>query len=228
MELKELLVKQNNFRSECINLVASENVMSNYAKYALNSDLGSRYFFYKTYRTESKISYKYFGSETLSEILEKGNNLAQKLFDCKFSSLYPLSGHLANQTALYSFCKPGDQILCVDPAMGGYPGLTKENLPRGHGLKVNYIPYSHPNNIDIESTRHMLSKEDYKLVILSSAHTLFPEKIKELSEVINEVQPDALLVSDMSHPLGLVAGGNFENPLNHLAIQSHLTASFIP
>ena len=215
MSFQKILKNQNNYRSNCVNLVPSENVMSDYAKSALSSDFGSRYFFYKPYETESKISYEYFGSEYVAKMLSLGISLSKEIFNCNYASLYPLSGHLANQTIIYSFCNSGDRILCVDPDKGGYPGLTKTNLPNKHNLLVDYIPYDFPNNINLKETEKLILQNDYRLVYLSSAHTLFPEKVKELKEIIRASGKKTLLIADVSHPLGLIAGKSFDNPLDN-------------
>lgn len=211
--VKQSFCKHQEWRRECINLVASENVMSSLARQALQSDMGQRYYFKDPYAQESGIKYSYRGTRYISEILTAGQKLAQEVFEGDYASLYPLSGHQANLGVLFAFCKQGDTFMCHDPFYGGYPGLDRKRLPKYLGLNVIYMPVKAdiPEMIDIERTVSLIEQHHPKILILSSAHTLFPVPMEELSEACQK--NDCVLVYDASHPLGLIAGKQFQNPI---------------
>lgn len=209
----KLLVKHQMWRNKCINLVPSENVLSPTAKKALQNDMGQRYYFENAYIPKNNISYSYRGTKFISQLIKLGEEFAKGIFKVNFASLYPLSGHHANLGILLAFCKKGDTILCHDPFYGGYPGLAKDKLPKYLGLNVIYLPMklSIPDMIDVEMTKALIHKKQPVLLLLSSAHTLFPIPIQELK---NEcIKNRCIIVYDASHPLGLIAGKQFQDPI---------------
>lgn len=207
----DVIKKHDTYRNKCINLVASENVLSPDAKRGLISDMGARYFFQRSYNTITGIDYTYRGTKAIKEIIEIGKKLCNKIFSSNYAYLYPLSGHTATFSILTSFCKNGDTIICTNPDVGGYPGLDRDKLPGILGLNTNYFPMQDNGiDIDIEKTMKMVLSLKPQLVFLSSAMPLFAFPVRELAEVCKKV--NALLVYDASHTLGLIAGGRFQSP----------------
>lgn len=211
--IKNLIDKHNEFRSNCINLMPSENVLSPLARKALQSDMGQRYYFENAYMREEGASYSYRGTKYVKEILETGQKVAQDLFNAEYVSLYPISGHLANIALLFAFTKPGDTIMCIDPLNGGYPGLDKNKLPKYLNLNVRYFPMRDdiPELIDEAKTNDHIHKYKPKLIIFSSANTLFPIHIEGLIE--SSKKNNTIIIYDASHPLGLIVGNKFQDPL---------------
>ena len=211
--LNHIISEHNSWRLDCINLVASENVMSPLARKAIQSDFGHRYFFQNIHKFMEGFSYSHRGVKFISEMVDIGIELAKELFGVDYASLYPLSGHQANLGVLFAFCKTGDSILCNSPANGGYPGLDKQKLPKYLGLNVEYLPWDVHNfdMIDIEKTISIIERIKPKILLLSSAHTLFPIKLNDITEVCRK--HSCILVYDGSHPLGLIAGNKFQKPI---------------
>lgn len=212
-DLRNCLEKHEDWRNSCLNLVPSENVLSPAAKEAFQSDMGQRYFFKLPFSYNNKISYAYRGTKFISSLVEIGEDLAKEIFRVKSASLYPLSGHTAVIATLFSFCDHKDTIMCHNPDFGGYPGLSKGKLPRHLGLNVEYFPIGSnaPERINIEETEILIAEKKPKMIIFSSAHTLFPipiEKIKKTCEAVGSI-----ICYDGSHPLGLIAGHQFQDPL---------------
>ncbi len=214
MDLKNILNSHNRFRSESLNLLPSENRMSKLALAYLSSDMGQRYFFKTPFETGNGISYTYAGTKYIEQIVDYGEELAKDMFHAKYVSLYPISGHQANLAVLLAYCKPGDAIVVFDTQYGGYPGLDEHKLPKYLNINVHYMPTLKGQHelLDYDACRLLVEKVRPKLVIYSSAHTLFPVNIKELTSIAHD--SDALFVYDGSHPLGLIAGGRFQSPLS--------------
>ncbi len=189
-------------------------ILSNNATKALSSDIGRRYLFKNAYQVSGNGSYTYSGTKYLNEIVDRCQDLAKDIFNVEYVSIYPVSGHQANMGVLFAFTKPNDLIICHSPESGGYPGLDKNRLPKFLGLDVAYFPMREDIkiSIDIEKTKEMIFAKKPKLIIFSSAHTLLQPKLKEFVDVCKAV--DCKIVYDGSHPLGLIAGKHFYDPLN--------------
>jgi glycine hydroxymethyltransferase len=200
-------------RDNSINLLPSENVISPLAQKFMASDMGQRYYFKDPFVGSNGLSYSYSGTKYIEQIVELGEDIAKKLFCAKYVSLYPVSGHQANLAILFAFTKPGDSIIVFNSQYGGYPGLDKDKLPKYLNLNVHFIQTNIENSelIDYDATYNLIEKVKPKLVIYSSAHTLFPIDIKSLAAKSHEV--GAKFIYDGSHPLGLIAGGQFQKPL---------------
>ncbi|MAJ43840.1 MAG: hypothetical protein CMF96_03720 [Candidatus Marinimicrobia bacterium] len=212
-KLKNIFNNHTKLRQESINLLPSENAISPHARKYLSSDFGQRYYFKAPFSTGSGISYSYSGTDYIEEMVYLGEEITKEIFSASYVSLYPISGHQANLAVLFAFTKPGDSIMVFDTANGGYPGLDKDKLPKYLNLDVHFIQVNpkKPEFIDYEKTYRLIEKIRPKIVIYSSAHTLFPIDVKGLSSKCHEV--DAKFIYDGSHPLGLIVGGIFQKPL---------------
>ena len=205
--------QHTNYRQSSLNLMPSENLTSPLSRKFLSSDMGSRYFFKDTFSSKSGLSYSYSGTKHIDEIISIGEGLAKKLFKAKHASLYPLSGHLASMAILFGFTKPNDNIIVYGSEFGGYPGLDKDKLPKYMNLNTFHFPVieGKPELIDIDKTLELIYEIKPKVIIYSSAHTLFPIDINKIATASKDV--GSVFVYDASHPLGIIAGGLFQSPL---------------
>ncbi|MEY8198218.1 MAG: aminotransferase class V-fold PLP-dependent enzyme [Colwellia sp.] len=211
MAVSELTRKHNDWRSGCINLVASENKMSPAASEALVSDMGSRYFFKEIFETETGLKYDYCGAKYIREIYETTEDVAKRLFNANYVNLEMLSGHLANMNILLSYCKPGDTIICSDTRFGGYPGLAEDKLPKFLGINIKFIPQEEIGGvIDLDKLERLIIETKPKIVMLSSSITIFPFPVREVTNICHKY--GIPFCYDASHPLGLIAGGEFQAP----------------
>ena len=211
MDFMNLINGHDEYRSKCINLVASENRLSPLASLALSSDMGHRYFFKKIFETETGLKYDYCGAKYIREMYEATEDVAKKLFGAEYVNLEMLSGHLANLNILFSYCKPGDTIICSDTLYGGYPGLGVDKLPKYLGLNVKFLPQTQiAGDVDLIALERLIVESSPKIVMLSSSITLFPFPVREVSSLCHKY--NVPFCYDASHPLGLIAGGEFQDP----------------
>lgn len=202
-QVLELVRKYENFRSQTLNLIPSENLLSRAVLEALSSTLAGRY----AGRPES-----YGGSGIFHQIWKRSENLATQVFHCKFSSVAPVSGHLAGMMALDSLCKRRDTILVLSSKFGGYKGYNSGFVPDVFGLKVAYLPFDEERfNINSDSAIKLVNKTRPAAVILGATVFLFPHPVKEISEVVHSY--GGKVIYDGSHVMGLIAGGAFQDPL---------------
>jgi len=203
-ELLDLTRKHEQWRKEeCINLIPSENVMSHAVRALLSSELGHRY------TSRDKF---YMGTRFIDEIEHLGEELAKEVFKADTADLRPLSGHIADMIFLGSFANSNDTILCVSPADGGYPGIWEEGVSKYLKLRTIGFPFSKETmNIKVDEAADLILQEKPRIVIFGASLILFPEPVRGLAKVAHEV--DAHIGYDGSHVLGLIAGGEFQNPL---------------
>lgn len=199
-----LLRKQELRRGKnSINLIPSENVTSPMVRTLLSSDFGHRY----TSRDEF-----YMGTRFIDEIEQHGEKLAREVFHSQRADLRPLSGHISDLIVLASFARPNDTIMCVAAEDGGYPGIWNKGIPRFMRLKNIGFPFVRDAmNINVERAAELIRKKKPQMVVFGASLFLFPHPVRELAKVARE--NNAHVGYDGSHVLGLIAGGQFQNPL---------------
>lgn len=203
-EILGLVQKHEQWRGqECVNLIPSENVMSPAVRSLLSSELVHRY---------TSRNHFYMGTGFIDEIEQYGEKLAREIFGAETADLRPISGHVADLIFLASFTKPGDKFVCVSADDGGYPGMGEEGLSSLLQLQMLSFPFSKERmNIKVEESANIILQKKPKTIIFGESFFLFPHPVKELAKAAKEV--DAHVGYDGSHVMGLIAGGNFQNPL---------------
>jgi glycine hydroxymethyltransferase len=203
-EILNLVQKHEQWRvKKCLNLIPSENVMSPAVRNLLSSDLGHRY----TARDRF-----YMGTRFTDEIEQYGEEIAKEVFRAETADLRPLSGHIADLIVIANFTKPRDTFMCVSPEDGGYPGMWREGLAGLFNLKPVPFPFSKNDmNIKVEEAKEVIKCTQPKIVIFGASLITFPHPVKELAKIAQE--NGAIVGFDGSHVMGLIAGGQFQDPL---------------
>lgn len=188
---------------QCLNLIPSENVMSPAVRRLLSSEFGNRY----TARDRF-----YMGTRFTDKIEQYGEELARKLFKAQAADLRPLSGHIADLIVLANCAKRGDTLMCLSPEDGGYPGMWNEGLAGLLGLKLAPFPFSKKDrNIAVQKTEQAIRRVKPRIVIFGGSLITFPHPVKELAKLAHDY--GAFVGFDGSHVMGLIAGGQFQDPL---------------
>ncbi len=198
------VAKHEKWRGEqCINLIPSENVMSPQVRGLLSSELAHRY---------TAPDRFYMGTRFIDEIERFGEEIARRLFKADVADLRPLSGHVADWIFLANHTQRGDTLMCVSANDGGYPGLWKKGLPKYLGLELVAFPFSkEETKIKTEEAKAAIVETRPQAIVFGASLFLFPHPVRELAEVAEEV--DARVGFDGSHVMGLIAGGEFQSPL---------------
>lgn len=202
--------KHEAWRAQCINLVASENVASPAVLRALSTDLAGRY---GDYAGRDLRARKYLGNRHICEMEETVNELARRLFRARHVELRALSGHVAGVSILLALARPGDTILELGPHSGGHRVAAKLLQGCHLPLQVEFLEFdAEEYNLDVEGIARQVRSLRPRLVILGSSLFLFPHPVAAIAEILRD-QPDTTLAYDGSHVLGLIAGGEFQSPL---------------
>lgn len=213
-KLFSLLAKHEKWRTqECINLIPSENVASPAVRELLASDLGNRYTLSVNNTIHGVFIKNAYGGTKYTDLIEtEAEKIGKQVFNAKFCTLKPLSGHIAGMIMILSNCKPGDLILAIDAIHGGYDGYLPDYIPKIASLRSEFLPFNESTwNLDFEACAQAIRRKKPRLVVIGASFILFPYDIKPLRDACNEV--GCLLGYDASHVLGLIAGGEFQKPL---------------
>jgi glycine hydroxymethyltransferase len=201
-------------QKEQIELIASENIVSRAVLEAQGSVMTNKY-------AEGYSGRRYYGG---CEFVDVAENLAiervTKLFKCNFANVQPNSGSQANQGAYQALISPGDTILGMSLAAGGH--LTHGAPPNQSGKWFNSVQYGVRREdalIDFDEILSLAKEHRPKLIIAGGS--AYPRIINfaKFREIADEV--GALLLVDMAHFSGLVAGGIYPSPFPH----SHIVTS---
>ncbi len=198
---QELIRQQNQ-----IELIASENIVSNSVLQAQGSVLTNKY-------AEGLPGKRYYGGcEFVDEVEKLAIDRAKKLFNANFVNVQPHSGAQANQAVFLSILKPGDTILGMSLDAGGH--LTHGAKPNISGKWFNAIQYGVRKEdalINFDEIEKLSIEHKPKLIIAGGSAYSRIIDFKKFREIANKV--DAFLLVDMAHFSGLVAGGVHPNPI---------------
>jgi glycine hydroxymethyltransferase len=210
-QIFELIDAEKERQLHGLELIASENFVSNQVMEAAGSVLTNKY-------AEGYPGKRYYGGcEVVDEVEQIAIDRAKTLFGAAYANVQPHSGSQAN-TAVYSMClKPGDKILGFDLSHGGH--LT-------HGSPVNfsgklYQPSFYgvdkaTGRIDYNQLESTAKEEQPKLIIAGASAYSRDMDFKAFRQIADSV--GAILMADISHPSGLIAKGILNDPVPHCHI----------
>ncbi len=212
----DLIEKERQRQTHGIELIASENFVSDEVMKAMGSVLTNKY-------AEGYPGRRYYGGcEVVDEIETLAIERVKQLFGVEYANVQPHSGSQANAAVYLSVLKPGDNILGLDLSMGGH--LT-------HGSAVNFsgIQYNaHFYGVERESGRidydHVRTKAlEVKPKMLIAGYSAYSRDIDfaKFREIADEV--GATLWADIAHPAGLIAKGHLSSPFPHCHVVTTTT-----
>ncbi len=195
---------QNKWRRfECLNLVASENVMSPLAERVYLSDFMSRY-------NEHNAESHYQGTKYAMEIERVVKELFSRRFGTSKVEIRPLSGGIANLIVYRSILKPGDTFISPKLTAGGHVSSTRYGVAGVLSLSEVPMFFDHEEmTIDVDKTIELINNVKPKLIMFGRSVILFPEPIKEIREAID---PKIKIIYDAAHVFGLIWGRKFQDP----------------
>ena len=191
-------------REECINLIASESILSPMAEKYYLTDFEGRY-------NEHDVEPHYQGTKYSMEIEKLCNLIFGVRFGTSFIDARPISGGVANLIIYTAFTKPGDIFVSLGIPNGAHISSTRWGLAGVHGLKnIDMVFDKERMNIDIDETAKLINQVDPKLVMFGGSMFLFPEPVKEVKELID---PKIKVIYDAAHVFGLIYNRKFQQPL---------------
>lgn len=211
----KVLENEQQRQAETIELIASENFTSNDVRALCGSVLTNKY-------AEGTPGKRYYnGCEHVDEIENVAIEYATNLFGCKFANVQPHSGANANLAVFKAFLTPGDRILGMDLSSGGH---------LSHGAKVNvsgawFDAVSYGVNmsglIDYDVVQILAEEHQPKMIIAgASAYSQIIDwaKFRAIADSVG-----AILLADVSHYSGLIAGGQYPSPFPYADVVTSTT-----
>ncbi|MFX1311432.1 MAG: serine hydroxymethyltransferase, partial [Promethearchaeota archaeon] len=206
--IKKCVENQNLWRGKkTINLIASENVLSRTAESISYSDFAHRYAEGVVYHRE------YQGQRYQDEIEQIAIDSVKNLFGCKFVDVRCPTGTTANIAVYYGLCNYGDKIFTLSVPNGAHISMRKFGGAGLRGLKIFDIPFDNDRyNIDMDLFGNLILGIKPDLITLGASVFLFPHPITEIKKICEDI--GTIIHYDGSHVFGLIAGGEFQNPLS--------------
>lgn len=225
----DLINQENERQREGLELIPSENYVSTGVLRAMGSVLTNKYsegypsfkgittddFWDEDKISEEKLTnFRYYGGQVNVDRIERlAISRAMRLFHADHANVQPHSGANANEAVYFAWCEPGDKILAMNLAHGGH--LT-HGSPVTRSAKIyNFIAYgtTPEGDIDYDELERLALSEKPKIILVGySAFMKVPDfdRVAKIGKKIG-----ALLMADMAHVAGLIAGGVHPNPLDH-------------
>ncbi len=199
-----------------IELIASENIVSRAVMEAQGSVMTNKY-------AEGYPGRRYYGGCHFVDIAEKlAIERACKLFDCEFANVQPNSGSQANQAVMLALAKPGDTILGMSLDAGGH--LTHGAAPNLSGKWFNAIQYGvrkEDGLLDYDQVEQLAQEHKPTIIIAGGSAYSRQFDFARFREIADSV--GALLMVDMAHFAGLVAGGQHPSPFPYADVATTTT-----
>ena len=214
-ELGRMIEAEYKRQARNIELIASENIVSEAVMAAMGSVLTNKY-------AEGYPGKRYYGGcECVDEVENLAIHRVCQLFGAKYANVQPHSGAQANMAVYQALCKPGDTVLGMSLDNGGH--LTHGSPVNQSGLLYNIVPYGVDENglIDYDALRELAKKEQPKMIIAGAS--AYPRAIdfEKFAEIAHEV--GAYLFVDMAHIAGLVAAGLHQSPIPYADVVTTTT-----
>ena len=198
-----------------IELIASENFVSEAVMAAMGSPLTNKY-------AEGYPGKRYYGGCDYVDVVETlAIERAKELFGCTYANVQPHSGAQANMAVYFALVQPGDTVMGMNLAHGGH--LTHGSPVNMSGSYYNIVPYGVNDNgfIDYDELRRIALECKPKMIIAGASAYARKIDFKKFREVADEV--GAFLMVDMAHIAGLVAAGLHESPIPYAHVTTTTT-----
>ncbi len=208
-QIAALIAAEEKRQNEVIELIPSENYVSDDVLKALGSVFTNKY-------SEGYPGRRYYGGQTNTDQVELlAIERAKKLFGADHANVQPHSGAQANEAVYFAWCEPGDTILAMDLGHGGH--LTHGAPVTRSAREYNFVRYGmkdiETGELDYDEIRRLAITHKPKIIL--AGFSAYPRELDyaKFAEIGNEV--GAMLMADMSHIAGLIAGGVAKNPFDY-------------
>ena len=197
----------------CINLLAPEAPTSPTVRRLLSSEIGTR----AAEGHIGSVNRWFAGTQYIDEVESLCVELLKRAFRCRYADHRLMGSMLGNMTVFHALTKPGDKIMAAPQPYGGHSSNRLDGPAGTRGLNIIDIPFNRQDlTVDLDAFASIARKNKPKVVALGMSMTLFPLPVKEIVEIISEW--GGRLYFDGAHQAGLIAGGQFQDPLEEGAV----------
>ena len=215
-EIFSLIEQEHQRQLRGMELIASENFVSNQVMAAMGSYLTNKY-------AEGYPGKRYYGG---CQIVDQVETLAieriKKVFDAEYANVQPHSGAQANQAVLLAVLKPGDTFMGLDLDQGGH--LSHGSSVNTSGILYHQVGYTlnrETGRVDYDEMERLALENKPKLIIGGGSAYSREWDYERMRKIADEV--GAIFMVDMAHPAGLIAAGLLKNPVKYAHIVTTTT-----
>lgn len=216
LQISELIKKEENRQLHGIELIASENFVSDQVLEALGSVCTNKY-------AEGYPGARYYGGcEVVDQIEQLAIDRLKELFGAEYANVQPHSGAQANMAVMMACIKPGDTFMGLDLAHGGH--LTHGSPVNVSGMLYHAVAYrlnEETGLVDYDEMEKLALEHKPKLIIGGASAYSREWDWARMRKIADQI--GAILWVDMAHPAGLIAAGLLENPVKHAHIVTSTT-----
>ncbi len=211
-----LIEKEHQRQTRGIELIASENYVSNQVMEAMGSCLTNKY-------AEGYPGHRYYGGCEVVDMVEQlAIDRLKQLFGAEYANVQPHSGAQANAAVFLSVLNPGDTFMGLHLDHGGH--LSHGSPVNISGLVYKPVPYTlnkETERVDYDEMERLALEHKPKLIVGGGSAYSREWDYKRMREIADKV--GALLMVDMAHPAGLIAAGLLDNPVKYAHIVTSTT-----
>ena len=215
-EIFDLIEKEHQRQLKGIELIASENFVSNEVMEAMGSYLTNKY-------AEGYPGKRYYGGcQVVDQVEQLAIDRVCQLFGAEYANVQPHSGAQANAAVLLAVLQPGDTFMGLNLAHGGH--LSHGSLVNTSGILYKPVGYNlnqETGRVDYDEMERLALEHKPKLIIGGGSAYSREWDYKRMREIADKV--GALLMIDMAHPAGLIAAGLLDNPVKYAHIVTSTT-----
>ena len=215
-QIFELIEKEHQRQLKGIELIASENFVSDQVMEAMGSYLTNKY-------AEGYPGKRYYGGcQVVDQVEQLAIDRVCQLFGAEYANVQPHSGAQANAAVLLAVLNPGDTFMGLNLAHGGH--LSHGSLVNTSGILYKAVGYDlnqETGRVDYDQMEQLAIEHKPKLIIGGGSAYSREWDYKRMREIADKV--GALLMIDMAHPAGLIAAGLLDNPVKYAHIVTSTT-----
>ncbi|MDE6301174.1 MAG: serine hydroxymethyltransferase [Muribaculaceae bacterium] len=212
----DLIREENDRQHKGIELIASENFVSDQVMQAMGSCLTNKY-------AEGYPGHRYYGGcGVVDKVEDLARDRVKALFGAEYANVQPHSGAQANMAVFMACMKPGDTFMGLNLAHGGH--LSHGSPVNFSGLVFNAVEYNvdpETGLVDYDKMEETALRERPKLIVGGASAYSREWDYERMRKIADEV--GAILLIDMAHPAGLIAAGLLENPLKYAHVVTSTT-----
>lgn len=215
-QIFDLIEREHQRQKHGIELIASENFVSDQVMKAMGSCLTNKY-------AEGYPGHRYYGGcSVVDEVEQTAIDRVKQLFGAEYANVQPHSGAQANMAVFMACLKPGDKFLGLNLAHGGH--LSHGSPVNFSGLMYQALEYNVKEDtglVDYDQMEEVALRERPKLIVGGASAYSREWDYARMRKIADEI--GALLMVDMAHPAGLIAAGLLDNPVKYAHIVTSTT-----
>jgi glycine hydroxymethyltransferase len=197
----------------CINLLAPEAPTSPMVRALLSSEIGTR----AAEGHIGRVNRWFAGTQYIDEVESLCVELLKVAFRCNYADHRLMGSMLGNLAVYHALAQPGDGIMSAPQPFGGHSSNRYDGPAGMRGLKIYDVPFDRNElEVDLDDFARIARQRRPRLVVMGMSMTLFPLPVREMSKIIAEW--GGKFIFDGAHQAGLIAGGQFQDPLNEGAV----------